>query len=77
MFGYYINELKSSVSFPKKQEFIEKAELFNSYRIKAVHKMRRTNLDTISVELKKVKGCFDKIIVVLFVCEVIKKVSFL
>lgn len=27
MFGYYINELKSSVSFPKKQEFIEKAEL--------------------------------------------------
>lgn len=23
--------------------------------------MRRTNLDTISVELEKVKGCFDKI----------------
>lgn len=61
MFGYYINELKSSVSFPKKQEFIEKAELFNSYRIEVVHKMRRTNLDTISVELEKVKGCFDKI----------------
>ena len=45
MFGYYISELKSSVSFLKKQEFIEKAELFNSYRVGAVHRMRRTNLD--------------------------------
>ena len=61
MFGYYISELKSSVSFLKKQEFIEKAELFNSYRVEAVHRMRRTNLDTLAVELQKVKGCFDEI----------------
>ena len=61
MFGYYISELKSSVSFLKKQEFIEKAELFNSYRVGAVHRMRRTNLDTLAVELQKVKGCFDEI----------------
>ena len=45
------SELKSSVSFLKKQEFIEKAELFNSYRVGAVHRMRRTNLDTLAVEL--------------------------
>ena len=55
------SELKSSVSFLKKQEFIEKAELFNSYRVGAVHRMRRTNLDTLAVELQKVKGCFDEI----------------
>lgn len=61
MLGYYINELKSSISFPKKQEFIEKIVLFNSYRIEAVHRMRRTNLDILAIELQKVKNCFDEI----------------
>lgn len=61
MFGYYLGELKSSVSFLKKTEFIEKAELFNSYRIDVVHRMRRSNLEQLFVELKKVKSCFDEI----------------
>ena len=61
MLGYYISELKSTISFLNKQEFIEKVELFNSYRVGAVHRMRKTNLDTLAVELQKVKGCFDEI----------------
>ncbi len=61
MLGFYIAELKSSVSFLKKKEFIEKAELFNSYRIDVVHKMRRSNLEQLALELRKIKGCFDAI----------------
>ena len=61
MLGYYLRELKSSISFLKKNEFIEKAELFNSYRINAVHKMRRSNLEQLADELKNVKCCFDEI----------------
>lgn len=61
MFGFYMGELKSSVSFPKKKEFIEKAELFNSYRIDVVHKMRRSNLEQLTLELEKIKDCFDAI----------------
>ena len=61
MLGFYIKELKSSLSFPKKKEFIEKIEQLNSYRINVVHKMRRSNLEQISKELQKVKQCFDDI----------------
>ena len=61
MFGFYISELKSSVSFLKKKEFIEKAELFNSYRVDVVHKMRKSNLEQLSLELGKIKDCFDAI----------------
>ncbi|MEE5993722.1 MAG: hypothetical protein V3G42_10835 [Oscillospiraceae bacterium] len=61
MLGFYVKELKSSVSFLKKKEFIEKVELLNSYRIDAVHKMRRSNLELLSKELQKVKQCFDEI----------------
>ena len=61
MLGFYIKELKSTISFLKKKEFIEKIEQLNSYRINAVHKMRRSNLEQISQELQKVKQCFDDI----------------
>ena len=61
MFGYYIGELKSSISFYKKDEFIQKAEQFNVYRVNAVHKMRRSNLAQLSEELDKVKSCFDEL----------------
>lgn len=61
MLGYYLSELKASVSFPEKREFIEKAELFNSYRIEVVHKMRKSNLDELTIKLTKIKNCFDQI----------------
>lgn len=61
MLGFYIKELKSSISFSQKEEFIGKVEEFNSYRIDVVHKMRRSNLDMLSIELSVVKKCFDEI----------------
>ena len=61
MFGYYITELKKSVSFFKKDEFMHKAEQLNSYRVNVVHKMRRSNLKELSSELQNVKPCFDEI----------------
>lgn len=61
MLGFYIKELKSTVSFFRKNEFIEKAGQLNSYRIDAVHKMRRSNIEQLSKELQKVKQCFDEI----------------
>lgn len=61
MFGYYIGELKKSISFYKKDEFIQKAEQFNTYRVNIVHKMRRSNLIQLSKELDRVKPCFDEL----------------
>jgi len=61
MFGYYIGQLKSSVSFLNKNEFIEKTEVLNFYRKDVVHKMRKSNLPELALELKKVKDCFDSI----------------
>jgi hypothetical protein len=61
MFGYYIKELNNSISFPDKDEFIENVETFNSYRIDVVHKMRRSNLESLEAELHSVKNLFDKI----------------
>ena len=61
MLGYYISELKSSISFPHKDDFLNKVQEFNSCRIDIVHKMRRTNLEEFSRRLLLVKGMFDEI----------------
>ena len=61
LLGYYISELKNSISFYLKEEFIQRVEQFNFYRIDVVHKMRRTNMDQISSQLQKIKPCFDEI----------------
>lgn len=61
MLGYYLEELQSSISFSKKNEFIEKARSLNKFRIDAVHRMRRSNLEQMTKNLKNVKQCFDEI----------------
>ena len=61
MLGIYINELKDTVSFYKKEEFLEKIESFNAIRNEAVHKMRKNNLKSISENLQNAKNIFDKI----------------
>ena len=61
MFGYYVKELKTSISFHNKDEFIEKVEKFNSYRINVVHKMKKSNLESLEKELRSIKNLFDEI----------------
>ena len=61
MLGIYVSELKESVSFHKKDEFLEKVTAFNSIRNSAIHKMRKSNLDEISNSLRDAKQLFDEI----------------
>lgn len=61
MLGVYVSELKDSVSFYGKEEFLEKVTSFNTIRNEAIHKMRKSNLDQISDSLKKAKQIFDEI----------------
>ena len=61
MFGFYIKMLKSTISFLEKDEFIKKVEAFNACRINLVHKLRRSNLELLTIELKKVRCNFDEI----------------
>ena len=61
MLGTYLSELKASVSFHKKDTFLEKVIAFNSIRNDAIHKMRKSNLDEISNSLRKAKLLFDEI----------------
>ncbi len=61
MLGICVGELKESVSFHKKDEFLEKVTEFNSIRNEAIHKMRKSNLDTVSERLREAKHLFDEI----------------
>ena len=61
MLGIYVSELKESVSFHKKDEFLKKVTAFNTIRNEAIHKMRKSNLDKISITLYDAKQLFDEI----------------
>lgn len=63
MLGAYVSELKESVSFHKKDEFLEKVTAFNIIRNGAIHKMRKSNLDEVSNSLRDAKQLFDEIFV--------------
>ena len=61
MLGSYLTELKESVSFHKKDEFIEKVLAFNNIRNKVIHKMRKNNLNEVANILSNTKRLFDEI----------------
>lgn len=61
MLGVYISELEESVSFYKKDEFLEKVTVFNVIRNEAIHRIRKSNLDKISDRLRDAKQLFDEI----------------
>lgn len=60
MLGAYVSELKESVSFHKKHEFLEKVTAFNIIRNSAIHKMRKSNLDEVLNSLRDAKKLFDE-----------------
>ena len=61
MLGCYLNELKESVSFYKKDIFMEKVLAFNNIRNKVIHRMRKNNLDEVSNILSDINQLFDEI----------------
>lgn len=61
MLGIYVSELKESVSFYKKDEFLEKVTAFNTIRNDAIHKMRKSNLAEVSNNLRNARLLFDEI----------------
>ena len=63
MLGTYVSDLKESVSFHKKDEFLEKVTAFNIIRNGAIHKMRKSNLDDVSNSLRDAKQLFDEIFI--------------
>ena len=56
-----LDELKESVSFHKKDEFLEKVTAFNTIRNDAIHKMRKSNLAEVSNNLRNARLLFDEI----------------
>lgn len=63
MLGAYVSELRESVSFHKKDEFLEKVASFNIIRNGAIHKMLKSNLDEVSDRIRDAKLLFDEIFV--------------
>lgn len=61
MLGIYLSELKATVSFDNKEEFLEKAMSFNKIRNDVIHEMRRSNLEDVSKNLQQAKEKFDQI----------------
>ena len=61
MLGIYLSELKATVSFDNKEEFLEKAISFNKIRNDVIHEMRRSNLEDVSKSLQQAKEKFDQI----------------
>lgn len=61
MLGNVLTELKNSIDFHKKEEFLDKVKEFNIIRNETIHKMRKNNLLIISNDLKKSKNIFDEI----------------
>ncbi len=62
MFGQLIEELKSTISFGRKEEFIEKCMELNKHRIDIVHHLcKRSSLADLQTQLLKVKELYDEI----------------
>lgn len=61
MLGSYVQELKNSISFHKKDDFIKKVTEFNDIRNDLIHKMRKNNPKTIFEKAKDIKKNFDEI----------------
>lgn len=61
MLGSYVSALREDVSFPDKDEFLDKVMAFNAFRNEAIHGMRRSNIEKISDSLRNVKSKFDEI----------------
>ncbi|MBC7750625.1 MAG: hypothetical protein H7Z73_02745 [Candidatus Saccharibacteria bacterium] len=62
MYGQLIEELKCTISFNDKNEFIEKCLRLNQYRIDIVHRLtRRDSLADLEVQILKVKELYDEL----------------
>jgi hypothetical protein len=62
MFGQLIEELKSTISFKYKDEFIEKCVELNKHRIDIVHRLiKRSSLADLKAQLLQVKELYDEI----------------
>lgn len=61
MLGHYIDELKNSIDFNDKDNFIQKVNDFNSIRNKIVHGITRKNIAVQRTELSCVKNRFNEI----------------
>ena len=62
MFGQILDELKSTVSFDGKDNFVKKCDEINALRIEIVHKLtRQSTLESIKSQLEKIRILFDEI----------------
>lgn len=61
MLGSYIQELKNSITFHKKDDFINKVTEFNGIRNKLIHEMRKNNPKTIIEKAKNIQQIFNEI----------------
>jgi len=62
MFGQILDELKSTVSFDGKDDFIKKCGEINTLRIEIVHKLtRQSTLESIKSQLEKIRILFNEI----------------
>ena len=61
MLGRYVQELKNSITFHKKDDFIKKVTEFNDIRNDLIHKMRKNNHKTIIEKAKDIKKIFDEV----------------
>ena len=62
MFGQILDELKSTISFDGKDDFIKKCDELNTLRIEIVHNLtRQSSVKGIKSQLAKVRILFDEI----------------
>ena len=61
MLGSFLEELKTTIAFYKKEMFIERVEEFNAFRNRIVHEMRKSNIEALTRELSSAKKAFDEI----------------
>ncbi len=61
MLGSYVQELKNSITFHKKYDFIKKVTEFNGIRNDLIHKMRKNNPKTIIKKAKNIQQIFNEI----------------
>lgn len=63
MFGQLIDELKSTISFTKKDEIIRDCVKMNEYRIKFVHGLtKETGLENLKEQIRQVKDLYENIL---------------
>lgn len=61
-FGQLIDELKSTLSFQNKGEFIEKCSELNKYRVDVVHRLtKKTTLQDVQRQMSEAKNLFAEI----------------